>query len=169
MVIFRCLFVVREDITPGLSSREQAEKEGICLANQPDFLLYLATYSGGYAYRHVMIPRLIDSLAELLPSDDMYLACVAANKRIRMELEAQNLLAQSLPKIESTLQKKLCIGKEFPPLTPNDPANSLTSSTATVVHTVIQALLVQSPAVQSPVTEQTEEEVNEDTGVMASE
>lgn len=47
--------------------REEAVNKGVSLEYE-DFLLYLATVSGGNAIRNVMIPRLIDSLKKLSPS-----------------------------------------------------------------------------------------------------
>ena len=94
----------------------QARNETITLKYHPDFLLYQATVSGSAALRHVMIPCLIDSLRELTPSDCMTQACLKSNKRISRELERLDPHNQcgQLPKYESTLKKKLCIGKFNP-------------------------------------------------------
>jgi hypothetical protein len=100
------------DPRPQNKKKETAEEEGISL-NKPEFLVYLATASGGYALRHLMIPCLMESLRELNPSDCLIDACQSANHRIENELKRGNFGPEigQLPKIESTLTKKFCITK----------------------------------------------------------
>lgn len=102
------------DVAPVIGSREKAMKEGACLSNKhPDFLLYQAAASGGKALRQLMIPCLMESLGQLGPSDDFYQACLSANRKIQKELQTldPDRVTGQLPKIESTLVKKFCIGK----------------------------------------------------------
>lgn len=90
-------------------------------AQHADFLLYLATGIGGYAFRMVMIPCLLKSLGLLDPGDDILQGCTLANEHIDKELKLlkdrhqkdtdQDLIVPQQPKLESTLKKKLCIGK----------------------------------------------------------
>lgn len=101
----------------GESRRHQAMKDGVTLKHHRDFILYMATVSGGYALRYVMIPHLIDSLRELGPSDDIMQAFVQANEKIKNELKGLDpaSITGQLPKVEFTSSKKFCIGKQFPP------------------------------------------------------
>lgn len=82
-------------------------------SDYPDFLLYLSTAVGGKSVRNLMIPNLIENLKELGPSDSFYSACEKTNRGIRMELKQLGPEIRQLPKIESTLEKKFCIGKKF--------------------------------------------------------
>lgn len=107
------------DPLPTGGGRQQAQTEGACLQWwHTDFLLYQAAASGGKALRYLMIPRLIESLRELGPADDILQVFLLANKRIRAELKQLDpgSVLRQLPKFEVTLEKKLCIGNEFPPL-----------------------------------------------------
>lgn len=85
--------------------KEKTEK-GITLSQHADFLLYLAPNGCSEALRDIMISHLIDSLQELTPSDSFLLACEKTNNIIASQLE-------QLPKIDSTLKKKFCVGKKF--------------------------------------------------------
>lgn len=71
-----------------------------------------------------MIPCLIDSLKELSPSDSVLQACEKANEKIYTQLEELDFTKKynQLPKIESTLKKKFCIGKRFLALHPEGAA-----------------------------------------------
>lgn len=103
---------------PGIPSAEQARKEGVTLKHHPDFLLYMATVSGGYAFRYVMIPCLVDCMRQLSASESVSQACESANNKVKQQLEKLDPQGKGgqLPKVESTLRKKFCIGKQFPPL-----------------------------------------------------
>lgn len=104
------------DPVPGPSTLNQAMREGITLKYHPDFLLYMATVTGSYAMRHIMIPCLIDSLAQLAPSDCILQACTAASEKVKRDVKQFGPTLRQLPKFESTLSRKFCIGKLFPPI-----------------------------------------------------
>jgi hypothetical protein len=114
--------MVKQDLTGADDeSMQQAMMEGLTLTHT-DFLLYMATVSGGYAYRHLMIPKLIEALKKSGPSCALSQSCVYANSLISSEiknLDPMNKNGQH-PKIESTLMSKLCPCKEFPPITADD-------------------------------------------------
>lgn len=57
-----------------------------------------------------MIPCLMESLRELRPSDCMTQAFTSTIAKIRQTEPDQ------VPLLQSTLQKRLCIGKAFPPV-----------------------------------------------------
>lgn len=94
------------------------KEDGVTLKQHPDFLLYMATVNGGKALRYVMIPCLIESLKELSPYDSVLIACEKANGKVDQELGVLDPTNehQQLPKMESTLKKKFCVGKKFLPL-----------------------------------------------------
>lgn len=98
-------------------SKQEALKEGISLKHHEDFLLYLATVSGGAALRYLMIPTFIDSLRRLDASDDIHKACVLTNRVVGKKLEALDSKKHTgqLPKVEYTLKKLLALGRRYSP------------------------------------------------------
>lgn len=75
------------------------------------FLLLMATVSGGTALRNVMIPCLVENLRRLGPGDCITQALTSTQRKIK-EMAAQIGIYQ-LAEYRSTLDKKLCIGKEM--------------------------------------------------------
>lgn len=109
----------RIDPVPRSGSVKQALDTGICLdiTKHRDFLLYQATAGGGTALKNLMVSRLIECLKQLQPGDDIHQACLSANENIRSELGILHPSCETkqLPKVESTMRKKFCIGKKFEP------------------------------------------------------
>lgn len=105
------------DPTPHLPSLQEAMRNGTHLCH-PDALLYVSTVDGGSSLRDVMIPCLIEAMREMSVTADMNEACQQANAKVGKQLEMldPNNRVRQLPKCESTLKSRLCIGKEFPPL-----------------------------------------------------
>jgi hypothetical protein len=73
-------------------------------------------------------------MRKLTPSDDLLQACVQTNKKITAEILRLKLPSKGgqLPKIESTLKNKLCVGKEFPPLPAANPAAAAYAAASSV-------------------------------------
>lgn len=107
----------RQTVTPANNRRLEANRKSVRLQNtDTDFLLYQATAAGGFAVRRLMIQCLIDGLERLGPGDSILQACESANEAIESQLKLLNLASVTgqVPKIESTLTKKFCIGKFRP-------------------------------------------------------
>lgn len=102
------------DPAPGRGGLQQAQEDGLALRYN-DFILFSATIHGSEALRNVMIPQLISCLQELEPQHCMSQACERAKGQIQKYIKEHCDKFTQIPWYQSTLQKKLCIGKRFPP------------------------------------------------------
>lgn len=98
----------------GGCSYAEAMKKGVTV-DQPHFCLYMATMDGKPAWRFVMIPRLMEQLAKLGPSDCISTAFHATAPAIKETIIEQRLFVEpQIPVVQHALDKKVCIGKFLP-------------------------------------------------------
>ena len=102
------------DPTPMGTGGQETTQRDACL-KQRNFLLYLATTSGGKAIRNLMIPRLMSSLKKLKSDECITQACIKTNNKIEKKLNVDypNSRLAMIPKYECTFTKRFCIAQEF--------------------------------------------------------
>jgi len=80
-----------------------------------DFLLYMATVSGGYALRNLMIPCCVEELSRNSPAQCMSEAFTRASDKVsaRVRVMAPESETGQVSEVRSTLRKKFALINNF--------------------------------------------------------